>query len=74
MILARNLLGALRGREIDCAAKNIAAETGMTHRPVADGQRVTGTYRHSVELASGRFAMLDDVIGFSLLGCLSVSP
>jgi hypothetical protein len=28
---------------------------------------VTGTYRSDVQLASGRFAMLDDGIGFSLV-------
>ncbi len=66
-MLARNLLGTLRGREIDAAAKTIAAETGLTHRAVADGESVTGTYRRSVQLASGRFAMLDDGMGFSLV-------
>ena len=67
LILARNLLGTLRGREIDGAAKTIAAEAGLTHRAVADGERVTGTYRRNVQLASGRFAMLDDGVGFSLV-------
>ncbi|MBU1235383.1 MAG: relaxase/mobilization nuclease and DUF3363 domain-containing protein [Gammaproteobacteria bacterium] len=67
VILARNLLGTLRGREIDDAAETIAAETGLTHRAVANGERVTGTYRRSVQLASGRFAMLDDGMGFSLV-------
>ncbi len=67
VILARNLLGTLRGREINGAAKTIAVETGLTHRAVADGERVTGTYRRDVQLASGRFAMLDDGMGFSLV-------
>ena len=67
VILARNLLATLRGREIDTTAKTIAGETGLVHRTVADGERVTGTYRRSVQLASGRFAMLDDGIGFSLV-------
>ena len=67
VILARNLLATLRGREIEAAAKTIAAETGLAHRPVIDGERVTGTYRRSVQLASGRFAMLDDGMGFSLV-------
>jgi hypothetical protein len=60
VILARNLLGTLRNRELAQAAKDIAAETGLEHRPVADGQRVAGIYRRSVMLASGRYAMLDD--------------
>jgi hypothetical protein len=67
VILARNLLGTLRNRELAQAAKDIAAETGLEHRPVADGQRVAGIYRRSVMLASGRYAMLDDGMGFSLV-------
>ena len=67
VILARNLLATLRGRELAQTAKDIAAETGLEHRPVADGQRVAGIYRRSVMLASGRYAMLDDGMGFSLV-------
>ena len=67
VILARNLLGTLRNRELTQAARDITAETGLEHRPVADGQRVAGIYRRSVILASGRYAMLDDGMGFSLV-------
>ncbi|HHF0054810.1 TPA: DUF3363 domain-containing protein, partial [Pseudomonas aeruginosa] len=67
VILARNLLGTLRIRDLTQAAKDIAAETGLEHRPVADGQRVAGIFRRSVMLASGRYAMLDDRMGFSLV-------
>ncbi len=67
VILARNLLTTLRRRELATAAQSISAETGLEHRPVADGQRVAGTYRRSVILASGRYAMLDDGLGFSLV-------
>ena len=34
---------------------------------MTDGQRVAGVYRRSVMLASGRYAMLDDGMGFSLV-------
>ncbi|HWK69526.1 MAG TPA: relaxase/mobilization nuclease and DUF3363 domain-containing protein [Burkholderiaceae bacterium] len=67
IILARNLLATLRNRELARTAKDIAAETGQEHRPVADGQRVVGIYRRSIMLASGRYAMLDDSMGFSLV-------
>lgn len=67
VVLARNLLATLRGRELARAAKGLAAETGLEHRPVADGQRVAGIYRRSVILASGRYAVLDDGTGFSLV-------
>ena len=67
VVLARNLLATLRGRELTKTAQDIAAETGLEHRPVMDGQRVAGIYRRSVMLASGRYAMLDDGMGFSLV-------
>jgi len=68
LILARDLLSTLRAREVGTAAKAIADETGLTHRAIADGERVSGVYRRSMQLASGRFAMLDDGVGgFSLV-------
>ena len=72
VILARNLLGTLRNRELAQVAKGIAAETGLEHRPVADGQRVVGIYRRNVMLVSGRYAMLDDGKAFSLVPWKSV--
>lgn len=39
---------------------------------MADGQRPAGIYRRSVMLASGRYAMLDDGVGFSLVPCKPV--
>ncbi|MEN1641619.1 DUF3363 domain-containing protein, partial [Pseudomonas aeruginosa] len=67
VILARNLLATLRNRELALVAREIAAETGLDHRPVFDGQRASGVYRRSVMLASGRYAVLDDGKGFSLV-------
>jgi type IV secretory pathway VirD2 relaxase len=67
VILARNLLDTLRNRELAQVAKDIAIETGLEHRPVANGQRVAGVYRRSITLASGRYAMLEDRAGFSLV-------
>jgi type IV secretory pathway VirD2 relaxase len=67
VVLARNLLATLRGRELAKVAQDIAAETGLEHRPVADGQGVAGIYRRSVMLASGRYVMLDGGRSFSLV-------
>lgn len=67
VLLARNLLATLRNRELAQVAQNIATETGLEHRQVADGQRVAGIYRRSIMLASGHYAMLDDGMGFSLV-------
>ncbi len=67
VILVRDLLSRLRARELESAARKIAGETRLIHRAVADGQPVSGIFRRSVVLASGRFAMLDDGMGFSLV-------
>ena len=67
LILARDLLATLRGREVAQVGRNLAAETGLDHRPVVNGGKVGGVYRRSMMLASGRFAMLDDGVGFSLV-------
>ncbi|UZZ08664.1 relaxase/mobilization nuclease and DUF3363 domain-containing protein [Ectopseudomonas mendocina] len=67
VVLARNLLATLRGRELTAVAREISAQTGLQYRPAVDGQRVNGIYRRSVQLASGRYALLDDGVGFSLV-------
>ena len=67
VILARNLLAKLRSRELESAADKIQVETGLVHRPMVDAAPVSGTLRRSVILVSGRFAMLDDGTGFSLV-------
>lgn len=67
VVLRRNLLAHLRDRELSSAAKAIAAETGLVHRPLATGTSTTGTYRGSIQLASGRFAVLENALGFSLV-------
>lgn len=65
--LARNLLATLRQRELEKTAQDIARETGLTYRAATDGQRISGIYRRSLLLASGRYAILDDGLGFSLV-------
>ncbi len=67
LVLARDLVSTLRSRDVDQAGGRLAGETGMEHRPVKDGESVRGVYRRSVMLTSGRFAMLDDGVGFSLV-------
>jgi hypothetical protein len=40
---------------------------GLPHKPSDQGDYVAGTYRQRVMLASGRFAMIDDGLGFQLV-------
>lgn len=67
VLFTRDLLATLRKREIDELARTIEVETGRHYRPIADGQSISGIYRRSFALASGRLAMLDDATGFSLV-------
>ncbi len=67
VVLARNLLATLRGRELASVGKTLEDQTDRRYRPLRDGERVDGVYRRSLQLASGRFAMLDDGMGFSLV-------
>ena len=72
VILVNNLLEGLRDRELSATAAGLEKFTGLTYRAVLDGDRVSGTYRQSVQLTSGKFAMLDDGVGFSLVPWRSV--
>jgi type IV secretory pathway VirD2 relaxase len=67
VILARNLLMTLRDQELALVGKTLQDQTGQTYRMLKDGQQATGIYRRSIQLASGRFAMLDEGMGFSLV-------
>jgi hypothetical protein len=67
VIFARDLLNTLRRRELDEVTAKLSAETGLAHRPSAEGEHVSGIYRQRVTIASGRFAMIDDGLGFQLV-------
>jgi type IV secretory pathway VirD2 relaxase len=67
VVFARDLLDTLRRRELDGVSSKLAAETSLAHRPSAEGEHVAGVYRQRVTLASGRFAMIDDGLGFQLV-------
>ena len=67
VVFARDLLDTLRRRELDGVSSKLAAETGLAHRPSAEGEHVAGVYHQRVTLASGRFAMIDDGLGFQLV-------
>ena len=67
VIYARNLLDTLRRRELDAIGEKLAAETGTPLQKAASGEYVAGTYRQRLMLSSGRFAMIDDGLGFQLV-------
>lgn len=67
IILQRDLLSTLRRRELDEVGTKVAADTDLPHVKAASGEHVAGTYRQRLTLASGRFAMIDDGLGFQFV-------
>lgn len=67
VIFTRNLINTLRRREVDAVADKLAKETGQPFKQTGNGEYVAGTYRQRLTLASGRFAMIDDGLGFQLV-------
>ncbi|OAF16923.1 relaxase/mobilization nuclease domain-containing protein [Bradyrhizobium neotropicale] len=65
--LGRSLIGTLRQRELGSVGKRIAEETGLAHLPAEAGSSVAGVYCRRLSLASGRFAMIDNGLGFQLV-------
>jgi type IV secretory pathway VirD2 relaxase len=67
IVFSRNLIDTLRRRELDALGGKLADETGLPFNRAAGGEYVSGTYRQRLALASGRFAMIDDGLGFQLV-------
>ncbi len=67
VIVARGLLNTLREREVAAVAQRIAIQTGLAYQQMGEDGQASGVYRRSVILASGRYAMLDDGLGFTLV-------
>ena len=67
IILQRDLLNTLRRRELDASGEKLSADTGLPHVKAAAGEHVSGVYRQRLTLSSGRFAMIDNGLGFQLV-------
>ncbi len=66
-VFSRDLLGTLRRQELDAAAARLSEETKLPRQTAAEGEHVAGVYRQRVQLASGRFAMIDNGLRFELV-------
>lgn len=63
----RNLIETLRRRELDALGEKLAAESGRPFNKATSGDYVAGNYQRRFALASGRFAMINDGLGFQLV-------
>ena len=66
-VFERGMLDTLRKRELDSVGAKITGETGLAYRPAAAGEKIAGVVRQRLALTSGRFAMIDDGLGFRLV-------
>ncbi|MFG1389167.1 relaxase/mobilization nuclease domain-containing protein [Xanthobacter versatilis] len=67
IVFARDLIETLLRREIGALGERLAAGNRQPFNRAGTGEYVTGTYRQRFALASGRFAMIDDGLGFQLV-------
>jgi type IV secretory pathway VirD2 relaxase len=64
---ARDLLRTLEARELGRAAADISAQTGLDHLEVKPGDKLTGVYKRSLTLTSGRYALVERSHDFALV-------
>jgi hypothetical protein len=65
--ISRDVVQRLEARDIQRVGRALAAERGREWQPAIPGNHVAGTLVGSTQLSSGRFAMIDDGLGFSLV-------
>jgi type IV secretory pathway VirD2 relaxase len=63
----QTLLATLRRREMTRAAGALSEELGLPYAEARPGERVEGTYRRAVDLASGRMAVIEKAREFTLV-------
>jgi type IV secretory pathway VirD2 relaxase len=63
----KDLLLRLEQQEIARVGPEMAKARGLTFKPATGGNYVSGTLVGSTNLSSGKFAMIDDGVGFSLV-------
>ncbi len=64
---APNLLNKLRARELQLASAINSRELGLPYAEVIEGERVSGTYIRSTNLASGKYAVIGKAQEFVLV-------
>src|SRR3546814_7636264 len=67
MIYRANLLATLRQREMNRVAGQLSRELGLAYTEARPGERIEGVYRRPVELASGRYALIEKSREFTLV-------
>jgi len=67
IVYRANLLGILRRRELARVAGRLSEDLGLSYVETESGEKVEGVYRRHVDLASGRFAVIEKTREFTLV-------
>ena len=67
IVYRAGLLTRLARRDLIVTAEGLARETGLAFSEARPGQRIEGVYRRPVDLASGRFAVVERSRDFTLV-------
>jgi type IV secretory pathway VirD2 relaxase len=67
VVLRANLLSTLRRRELNRIAGQLSDQLGLAYAEARLGERIDGIYRRPVELASGRYALIEKSREFTLV-------
>lgn len=62
-----NILDLLRSRELGAVAGQLSAELGLAYSEIKSSGRVDGIYRRSLDLVSGKFALIENAREFTLV-------
>ncbi|WP_432475289.1 DUF3363 domain-containing protein [Brucella anthropi] len=63
----RNLLATLRAREIERIGGELAASKNLPFRAAADGETIAGKFTGTVQLLSGKFALVEQSHEFTMV-------
>lgn len=63
----RNLIAMLQEREVVRAGEEMAVKKALPFRAAADGETVSGTFTGTVQLSSGKFAIVEKSHEFTLV-------
>jgi type IV secretory pathway VirD2 relaxase len=67
VIYRGNMLALLRRRELARVGAQLSAELGLNYAEPYPGERIEGIYRRRLDLASGRFALIEKSREFTLV-------
>lgn len=67
ILVRRDLLATLEQREVTRVGQALAEKRDTPFRPASDGERIYGTFKETVQLASGKYALIENSREFTLV-------